>query len=318
MQLHKSVLAGAVLLFAAAFNAQAVWGEELSQRPVSLICPFSPGLASDTAMRALAAAASKHLGRPVEVKNLPGADGTLGAQQLMQAEPDGYTLSQMASGVFRVPHLRKTEFDPTKDFTWIIGVTAFTYGVAVRGDAPWQTWQDFVDYARANPGKVSYTTPGIGSPQHVTMEALAKQTGVRWNHVVAGDGIAALGNGGVDAFASSTGWGQHIQSGKIRMLVTWGEHRTKRWPDVPTLKELGYGVVSNLPYGLAGPKGMTPALVQQVHDAFRKAMAEPEFRAALDELGQESWYRSSEEYTAYALASYHEQKEIVERFGLKR
>ena len=168
--------------------------------------------------------------------------------------------------VFRLPYMTKTTFDPTKDFTYIVGLTGYTFGVVVNAKSPWKTFQELVEYAKANPGKVKYGTPGTGTSLHIGMEQIAKQTGVKWTQVPfkgAAETNAALLGGHVDAVADSTGWGALVNSGDFRLLVTWGAERTKNWPDVPTLKELGINLVANSPYGLAGPKGMDPKVVSR-------------------------------------------------------
>ena len=213
-------------------------------RPVSLLVPWPPGGTTDIVMRSIAALAEKHLGGRIVIENRPGVSGTLGAQALAQgARPDGYTIAQMPITVFRLPAMMKTNFDPATDFTWIIHLTGYTFGVVVRADSPWKTWADLVAYARANPGKLTYATPGNGTSLHMTMEEIAQREGLKWTQVpYKGYAEAAQGllGGHVDAHADSTGWAEQVNSGRLRLLCTWGPARTKRWPDVPTLKDLGY------------------------------------------------------------------------------
>ena len=113
--------------------------------------------------------------------------------------------------------------------------------------------------------------------------------------------------------ADATGWGPHVDAGKLRLLVTWGDKRTKRWPSVPTLQELGFGIVSNSPYGLAGPKGMDPKIIQVLHDAFKKGAEDPIHLAALEKYDQDLWYRSSEDYAKYARETFDAEKATMER-----
>ncbi len=224
--------------------------------------------------------------------------------------------------VFRLPHMTKTEFDPMTDFTWIINLTGYTFGVVVRADSPWKTWQEFIAYAKANPGKVTYGTPGNGTSLHITMEDIALREGIKWLQVPFkgnADATVALLGGHIMASADSTGWAELVDAGKFRMLVTWGAQRTKRWPQVPTLKELGYDIVSVSPYGIAGPKGMDPKVVKVLHDAFKKGMEEPAFQKMLERLDQqENFYMNSEDYAKYARKTFEEEKATVERMGLKQ
>ena len=302
------------------FIATAVNAQNFPERPVTLIVPYSAGGATDVAMRALADAAAKHLGQRVIVENRTGAGGTLGPASMVNAKPDGYLISQMPITVFRMPYMMKTNFDPLTDFTWIIHVSGYTFGVAVRADSPWQTWQEFIAYARANPGKVTYSTPGHGTSLHITMEEIATREGIQWLQVPykgAADALIALRGGHVTAMADSTTWGEMVDAGQLRLLVTWGENRTRRWPNVPTLKELGYGIVSNSPYGLASPKGMDPKVVKILHDAFKKAMDDPAYQKVLERLDQDNVYLNSEDYAKFAKQLNEEQKAVVQRMGLK-
>ena len=315
-QLLKVAAAGTV---AASLPRRAA-AASFPAKPVTLICPWPPGGSTDVQMRSLADAAGKHLGQPIIIDNKPGGGGTVGpATMVAAAKPDGYTLSQLPITVFRMPHMMKATWDPMKDFTYVIHVTGYTFGVVVKADSPWKTWQEFVGHAKANPGKVTYATPGAGTTLHITMEQLAMKEGIKWTQVPMKGGAettpAVLG-GHVTATADSTGWGPQVDAGALRLLCTWGVARTKRWPNVPTLKDLGYGIVSNSPYGFAGPKGIDPKIVKTLHDAFKKGMEEPAYLSTLERLDMEPFYKNSEDYAKYAREQYEEAKVIVDQLGL--
>jgi tripartite-type tricarboxylate transporter receptor subunit TctC len=145
-------------------------------RPVTLIVPFPAGGTTDVALRALATATEKYLGQSIVVENRAGAAGTLGpANMAATAKPDGYTISQLPGTVFRQPFMTKTSFDPATDFTYIICLTGYTFGVVVRSDAPWKTFPELLAAAKANPSTITYGTPGAGTTLHITMEQIAKQ-----------------------------------------------------------------------------------------------------------------------------------------------
>jgi tripartite-type tricarboxylate transporter receptor subunit TctC len=293
---------------------------EFPTKPVTLICPWPPGGSTDVMMRALAEATGKHLGQPVVIENKPGGSGTVGpATMAAAARPDGYTLSQIPITVFRLPHMIKVTWDPAKDFTYVIHVSGYTFGVVVKADSPWKTWPDFIAHARANPGKVTYASPGAGTTLHITMEQIAARDGIKWTHVPMKGGAettpAVLG-GHVAATADSTGWGAQVDAGNLRLLVTWGAQRTKRWPQVPTLKDLGYGIVSNSPFGVAGPRGLDPKVVTILHDAFRKGMEEPAYLKTLERLDMEPFYLGTEEYVKYVRQLSDEARVQVEQAGL--
>ena len=289
------------------------------ERNIVLYCPWAPGGPTDIAMRALADAVSKVLPRRVIIENRPGAGGALGPQQVAQtAKPDGYTLSQVPLGVFRLPHMTKTTFDPLNDLTWILNIAGYEFGTMVRNDAPWKTWQELVAYVRANPGKLTYGSPGIGTSLHLTMDDIAAREKLEWTQVPfkgTAASIAALRGGHVDAVAGTPPWEQ-VEAGTMRVLVTWGPNRNKRSPGVPTLKEL-YGIVSNSPWGIAGPRGMDPRVVKIVHDAFRKASADPAFVQTLERIGMENFYMSGDAYLQWRRETAALEKAAVERLGLQ-
>ncbi len=304
------------LLFSITSQAQT-----FPSRPVTFIVPWPPGGSTDLAMRSLSVIAEKHLGQRIIIENKPGVTGTLGAQVLAGgAKADGYTISQMPITVFRLPAMMKTNYDPSTDFTWIIHLTGYTFGVVVRADSPWKTWKDLIAHAKANPDKVTYATPGNGSSLHITMEDIAQREGIKWVQVPFkgyAEGAAALLGGHVDVHSDSTGWAEQVNGGRLRLLVTWGAQRTKRWPQVPTLKELGYPIVSNSPFGIAGPRGMDPAVVKALHDAFKKALEDPEFQKTLEKFDQEPYYLNSADYAAMARKSIEEERVAVQRLNLK-
>jgi tripartite-type tricarboxylate transporter receptor subunit TctC len=287
-------------------------------RPITLIVPWPAGGSTDTHLRKLAELASKHLGQPVIVENKPGFGGMLGPSQMAKnAAPDGYTLSQITVNAFRAPHLQKVDWDPMKDFTYIIGVSGYTFGVVVKSDSPFKTFNDLIAYAKANPGQMSYGSTGTGTSPHLLMEVVADKAGVKLLHVPFkgnADSTTALMGGHVMAQSDATGWGKFVDAGTFRLLVTFGEQRT-RW-GAPTAKELGYDVVSYSPYGIVGPKGMDPKVVKIVHDAFKKAIDDPEHQKVLQQLDQVYWYKSTEDYIKWAAETNVSERALIERLGL--
>jgi tripartite-type tricarboxylate transporter receptor subunit TctC len=288
---------------------------------VTLIVPQPAGGATDVSIRALAAATEKHLGKGFVIENRPGAGGTLGTTVMAAtAKPDGYTLSATTAAVFRLPFLTKTTFDPISDLTYIIGVSGFLFGAVVRADARWRTFQELLSYAKANPGKITFGSPGAGSLPHITMEQIAKQQGFTWVHVPFrgnAESNTALMGAHVDVVADGSGWGPLVNDGKFRLLVIFGSKRAKSWPNVPTLKEVGIDMEVNGPYGITGPKRMDPMTVKILHDAFKKGMGEQAFAATLQKLEQDALYMSSEDYRNYAIEQVIAEKQMVEELGLK-
>ena len=316
---RRTMLAGAAALLAApAVRAQGRFPE----RPIRLIVPWAAGGTTDIQMRVLAEQASRRLGQPVVGENRAGAGGVLGPQQLLNERPDGYVLSQMPISVFRHPQMAsRALFNPLEDFTWVIHATGYLFGIVVRADTPWQTLAQFLDFAKANPGRVNYGTPGVGTSLHITMEQIAgMRGGIDWTHVPFrgwAENAQALLGGQIQASADSSGWSDLVQSGQMRLLATWGAERAKRFPNVPTLRESGIDIVSISPYGLAGPKGMNADVVRVLHDAFREALFDPAHVAILDRFDMQPMYLGPDDYAAFARRQFAEEGEMIRRMGLR-
>ena len=289
-------------------------------RPVVLIVPWPAGGTTDVAIRALTTATERRLGQSIVIENRAGAGGTLAPIQMAStAAPDGYVVSQIPISVLRAPLTRRTTFDPVNDLTYIIGLTGYTFGVAVRGDAPWKTFGELLAYAKRNPGKLTYGTSGAGTTPHLTMFQIAQREGIDWVHVPfkgSAESMNALFGGHVDAVAEATSWTELIDAGRLRLLVTWGAQRPASLPNVPTLRESGIDIVTNAPYGIAGPKGVAPAVVAKLHDAFRNGMDDPSYGAVLRQLDQEPYYLNSQDYADFAKREVGEQGQLLKQLGI--
>ena len=311
--MKRLLVLAAALAFSAAAQAQA-----FPSKPITLICPWPAGGSTDVHLRKFAEIAQKHLGQPVLIDNKPGGSGMIGPANMAKlARPDGYTLSQLPITAFRLPHQRKVDWDALADFTYIIGISGYTFGVVVKADSPFRSFKELIDYARANPGKLSYGSTGTGTSPHLLMEEVAMKTGTQFLHVHFkgnADSTQALMGGHVMAQSDATGWGRHVDAGTFRLLVTFGEKRTK-W-NAPTARELGIDIVSYSPYGFVGPKGMDAQVVKTLHDAFRKTLDDPEHLKVLQSLDQVYWYKSSEEYAQWASATLKAERATIERVGL--
>ncbi len=294
--------------------------QDFPSRPITLICPWPPGGSTDTHLRRFAEIATRTLGQTVVIENKPGAGGTVGPGTVaLTGKPDGYTLTQMHMGTLRIPQMQKLAWDPVRDFTYIIGLSGYTFGVVVKSDSPFKSFQDLLDWAKANPGKMSYGSTGTGTSPHLLMEEVSAKSGVQFLHVPYkgnADSTQALLGGHIMAQSDSSGWGRFVDAGQFRLLVTFGNHRTKRWPSVPTANGLGLDMVYNSPYGIAGPKGLEPKVVKTLHDGFKMALEDPEDLKVLDQLDQELWYRSSEDYAKYARETFQRERALIERLGL--
>ena len=313
--LKTTAAAAATVAFPGVVSAQA-----FPSRPIKLICPWPAGGSTDIVMRAFAESAGKALGGQMIVENRPGAGGTLGAVELVNAKPDGYTLSQLPLGIFRLPHMQKVQFDPLKDLTYVACLTGYTFGMVVRADSPLKTMQDLVEYAKANPGKLTYGSTGAGTTPHLVVEQFARRANIKLQHIPFkgnADGMQAVLGGHVMAHSDATGWGPHVDAGRCRLLATYGSKRTKRWPDVPTLLELGYQTVSDSPFGIGAPAGMDPALTKRLQDAFAKSLQDPAVVAVLDKYDQPIIYLDSAGYTKFARETFEAERETITSLGLQ-
>ena len=184
--MHRRMFVAAALVAAAlaSFVASTAFAQAYPEKPVTMIVPWPAGGSTDIAMRTIAEAAAKHLGQPIVIDNKPGASGTLGpAVMAATAKPDGYTIAQMPITVMRLPLMQKTTWDALKDFTYIVHLTGYTFGITTKADGQFKSWADVVAFAKANPGKVTYATPGAGTSLHIGMEQIAAQAGIQLTHV---------------------------------------------------------------------------------------------------------------------------------------
>jgi tripartite-type tricarboxylate transporter receptor subunit TctC len=312
----KRLLAAAAAAWLAI--AASAHGQAFPSRPITLICPWPPGGSTDLHLRKFAEISQKYLGQPMVVENKPGGGGMNGpATMAKTARPDGYTLSQLPVGAYRIPHIQKVDWDPLADFTYIIGISGYTFGVVVRADSPFKTFRELLDYARANPGKLAYGSTGNGTSPHLLMEEVARKTGVEFLHVPFkgnADSTQALMGGHIQAQSDATGWGRYVDSGTFRLLVTFGESRTK-W-NAPTARESGIDIVSYSPYGIVAPRGMDAQQVKLLHDAFKKTLDDPEHLKTLQQLDQVYWYKSSADYAQWAAETFRAERATIERVGL--
>ena len=315
----------AVSVFAATLSltpAQAQGAKDFPSKPITLIVPWNAGGSTDIYFRAMAEVVARELGQPVVVDNKTGGTGTLGPVTMaLTAKPDGYTLAQIPVTVMRLPLMQKHNWDAQRDFSYVIHLTGYTFGVTTKSTSQFKTWKDVVEFAKANPGKVTYATTGPGGSLHIGVEQIAAREGIKMTMVPFKGGTetnAAVLGGHVDLQADSTVWRPLVESGDLRLLNVWTEKRNKAWPDVPTLQELGYPFVFDSPFGIAGPKGMDPAVVQKLHDAFKKALADPKVRDIMEKYDFTERYMSAADYTKYVGEIIASEKAALEKLGLAK
>jgi len=294
---------------------------EYPSKPINLILPHPAGGASDLSARPLAKVASQVMGKPVIIDNRGGGGGTVGPTLAASKSPDGYNLGIMTGACNIAYSMGKLNFHPVEDVTHIMTYSGFLLGVVVRTESPWKTLKEFIDYSKKNPGQVSYGSAGVGTTAHLPMEELAIAAGVKWTHVpYQGDaGVTpALLGGHIDALSStSAAWGPLVEAGRFRPLATFAPMRSTRFPNVPTLKELGYDVVTPCPLEIFGPKNLPRPIVNKLHAAFKKGLDDPEFLAVLAKLDMPVFYLGPDECEKFAQKDFERIRKIVQQLGLK-
>jgi tripartite-type tricarboxylate transporter receptor subunit TctC len=290
-------------------------------KPINLIVTFAPGGTLDVSTRILASKAEKVLGQPLVVSNVGGGAGSVALGQVAKKRPDGYDITSCTStGLIRIPQLRAVPYSH-EDFVPIMHFTAVQSGCVVKSDTPFKTFKDLIEHARKNPGKVTYATSGVGSPMHIAMEFVAEKEGIQWTHVPqtgGAPGLAAVLGGHVTAMSDSTEWLPHVKEGSLRLLVTHGERRMKAFPNVPTLRDLGYDFINETVFMIAAPKGTPAPVVKTLDQAFHKAMDDPEFTKTIQNLEFDVAYRNSEDTKKYLEDAYNRFSEMIKKLNLPK
>ncbi len=292
------------------------------EKPVTFICVFPAGGAMDMTARALAEAARKYFPKPLAVVNRPGAAGTIGTAEVVQAKPDGYTIGITAVAVLTVqPHRTKLPFGSPEDYTPVIKLVNQPVCLTVKQDAPWKNIQEFISYAKANPGKVRVGHPGIGTIPHMDAEQLKMMAQIDLTTVPFAGGaesVPAMLGGHVEAVS------QHpsevlaqVKAGKARVLAVFEEKRNPLFPDALTAKELGYDITLGVYYLLIGPKGLSLQIATTIHDASKKAMEDPIFRKPMETRGFDISYEGPQDLKRHLMLDYERNAKLVEVLNLR-
>lgn len=312
----------ALLLVAAALAAAPALAQ-FPERPVTMIVPFPPGGVADTVARPVAEAMGNALKQPVVIENKAGAGGGIGMAHVAKSKPDGYTILLALSSLVVLPEadkvLGRSPAFQVKDLVPVARITADPTVLAVRADAPWKSYQEFVAYAKANPGKLNFGSSGNYGTMHIPMAMLMNAADVKMTHVPytgAGPAIVGLLGGQVDAIATGPATiVQHVQGGKARVLAHWGEARLAVLPDVPTLKELGVPIDYAQWSGVFAPAGTPEPALAKLREAARAAANDPKVREVLGKAGSPILYQDSPEFQRYVDADAAKMTEVVKRIG---
>lgn len=289
-------------------------------KPVQLIVPWPAGGQTDLTIRLLAEEAEPLLGQPVVVINKPGAAGTLVAPALKAAEPDGHTIGQVPITVYRHALMNHVAWDPVTDLAPIVQVSGVSFGLLVPASSPFKSATELIQWAVQHPGELIMGSTGVGTTAHLAMEEILLQHNVKYVHVPykgTADQMLAIAGAQIMAGVNSTGFAPWVDKGQMRLLATFNAARNPRWPDAPTLRELGYPqAVYTSPWGLAAPAGTPAAVVQKLHDAFHKAMLSPRHTEALARYDQSLDYLNTRDYRQAVLTTVEREKKLLARMNL--
>lgn len=314
-----ALLGSALATVALPARAQAKY----PNKPIRLLNGSPPGSSFDAIGRRSSLEAEKLLGQPIISDNKSGAGGTPAFLALKAAAPDGYTLGVVGLNTIRQPITQDLGYDGVRDFTWICSLCDINFGVLVPAASPLKSWQDLLAFSRAHPGKVSYGCPaGFGNSAHIFGSEVAASEKADWVPIpyrASSDCMVALLGGeltfSIDTLISAA---PQARNGKVRLLALATAQRSRVWPEVPTMKELGYTTLIESPVGIGGPAGMPPAIVERVQEAFKTASEQPSFQALLDESAARYWYMPAREFTAFAERAQKEQLALLTKYGFAR
>ncbi|WP_424811642.1 tripartite tricarboxylate transporter substrate binding protein [Roseococcus sp. YIM B11640] len=314
-------LLAALPLAATALSAPALAQGRYPNRPIRFLIPWPPGGSLDALHRQMFEIAGRDLGQSFVIENMPGARGTRAAFFLtQQARPDGYTLAHHHLSILRHPYLtRQPTWDPVTDFTYVMQITGFVFGTAVRADSRWQTFDDLMNEAREKPGTLSYSTSGIATTNHLAMEDILTRRGGRMEHIPtrgSQEGVTMLLGRQIDVVADSQSWRPQVESGEFRLLSAWTLTRLGSAPNAPTLLELGFGMSVTSPYGIVGPKGMPPEVVDVLHRSLKKALDDELCQAIVTRWELPNEYLGPQEYLAFARERVLYEQDMVRRLNL--
>jgi tripartite-type tricarboxylate transporter receptor subunit TctC len=297
--------------------------EAFPTRPITIVVAFPPGGVADLTARPVAAALERVLKQPVVVLNKPGAAGGIGNQFVAKSKPDGYTLLMALVSVSVLPEVDRLFGRPTtytRDMlTGIARVSAEPSIITVRADAPWKTLKDLVEDARKRPGEITFSSSGLYGASHVPFEMMLHAAGVKMRHLPTQGGgpmMNALLGGHADTTASSTILvSPQVKAGKLRLLAHTGSQPLAPFPDVPSMKSLGYDVEYTAWAGLVAPRGVPPHVMKILRDAMRQAVKEPEVVNAHAKLEAQIAYQDADEFNAFWEQDAKKLAEVVKKIG---
>jgi tripartite-type tricarboxylate transporter receptor subunit TctC len=317
----RALAVAAVMLLIVASSVAAQ--EPYPTRPITIVVAFPPGGLADLTARPLAAAMERLLKQPVVVTNKPGAAGAVGNQFTATSKPDGYTLLMALVSISTLPEVDKLFGRPHNytidQFVGIARINAEPSVITVRGNAPWKTLADLVEDARRRPGQIVHTSSGLYGASHVPFAMFLQAAGITMRHLPTTGGgpmMNALLGGHADIVASvPTLVAPHLPTGAVRLLGHTGVGRLPAFPDVPSLKELGYDVEYSAWAGLVAPRGTPPPVLKILGDTVRQAVKEPEVVTASQKLQTPIAFQGAEEFNAWWRADAEKLAAVIKKIG---
>ncbi len=293
-------------------------------KPIRMVIPLAAGSAVDNGARVLTQKMGADLGQPFVLENIPGSSGLIGADRVAHAAPDGYTLGGFNDSVLTmIPHIYpKAGWDALTDFVPVSLVGTIEWGLVVPPDSPFRTVQDFINAAKAAPGKLNYGSGGSGSPQHIAMAMFASRAGINVTHVPykgATPAAVAVAGGEVDAAFQGLGTVTSlIQGGKLRLLAVSTPKRLPQYPNVPTVAESGLpDFFFNSWFALVAPKGTPKEIIDRQYTAVRRALDDPETNAKLVAQGITVRGMPPDEFSRAIAAQYELYRKVIQANNIK-
>jgi len=305
------------------FSANETPADTFPSKPINLWLGWGAGSGTDISQRAIADITSKILKQPIVVSNVTGGGGTLVLGRLKAEKPDGYTLANTSSATLsRIPHLQPVPYnaqEPLKEFIPVISYSYYLYGLAVKSDSPWKTLEDFIAYAKANPGKIRYSTSGVGTGQHLAMEYLAMKENIKWTHVpfaTSPQAVAAVMGGHVEAVSQTPEWKEQVDFGQMRLLVCWNDKRMPFYPNVPTLKEKGYDFSVQAIILIYAPANTPKEVIAKISKTIRQAAETDEVKQVLNRLSYPRDIKDSEELIQIIKKDFEINRKLFKELGI--
>ena len=315
------IVVAAVLTMVSVTSHAQLDASAYPNKPVRIIVGFTPGSATDVTARLFAQRFGEMWGVGVTVENIPGAGGTVGAARGAKSPPDGYTLKYGANGALAIaPSLyAKLAYDPTRDFTPVSLLLSMGSIVAVNNDVPVTSLQQLIALAREQPGKLSYASPGVGTPQHVGTELLKIMAGVNITHVPYKGAMFTdvIGGRVTMTLQNAAAVLPTVREGRLRGLAQTSLKRSPNIPELPTVAESGYpGFEAVSWFGLLAPAGTTPAIVNKLHQDSLKALAHPDMRASLTKLGLDTVGSAPAEFATIMKSDIAKWAKVIKEAGI--